>query len=98
MNQTNCLIFAVRLWRRHGGYLIIRMSKHLNFVPHFIWAPDGALDGNKQLRHYVPRAPVKQPWKFWKSFRFVGRDKHCDQPSCDGKSCINVCQPPESRP
>jgi hypothetical protein len=37
MRYSNCLIFALMLWRRQGGYLIVRKSRH-TWVPHFMWA------------------------------------------------------------
>jgi hypothetical protein len=37
MRYSNCLIFALMLWRRQGGYLIVRKSR-TTWVPHFMWA------------------------------------------------------------
>jgi hypothetical protein len=37
MRYSNCLIFALMLWRRQGGYLIVRKSRY-TWVPHFMWA------------------------------------------------------------
>jgi hypothetical protein len=37
MRYSNCLIFALMLWRRQGGYLIVRKSR-TTWVPHFMRA------------------------------------------------------------
>ena len=37
MRYSNCLIFALMLWRRQGGYLIVRKSR-TTWAPHFMWA------------------------------------------------------------
>lgn len=81
-HQINCLIFALRLWRRHGGYLMIRWSRFLVGVPHFLWAPDDALTGNKRIRHYVPVKPVRNRWAWSAALRFQGRVKNCDDRKC----------------
>ena len=36
MAYSNCLIVALALWQRHGGYVVIRRSRH-TWVPHFMW-------------------------------------------------------------
>ncbi len=37
MRYSNCLIVALILWWRSGGYVIVRRSRH-TWVPHFMWA------------------------------------------------------------
>lgn len=37
MRYSNCLLVAISLWWRRGGYLVIRKSRS-TWVPHFMWA------------------------------------------------------------
>jgi len=52
-NKSNCLIFAVNKWFKHGGYLVMRRSKH-GFFPHFLWCSDLK---NAEIEHFVPINP-----------------------------------------
>ena len=90
---SNCLIYALGMWRKYGGYLMIRWSRSLKGVPHFLWAPDGSLDDNKEIRHYTPLKPTDNPRAFWKALRFFGRIKYCDKKECpsDSELC-NRCK------
>lgn len=81
-DHINCAVFAWRLWRKRGGYLIIRWSRALKGVPHFLWAPDHALDDNTHVRHYTPLKPTSNRWAFWKALHFWGRVKYCDRNQC----------------
>lgn len=53
--KTNCLIFALKKWFKHGGYLIIRKSNH-GYFPHFLWSKDLK---NAHVEHYVPIDPKR---------------------------------------
>lgn len=87
--RSNCLIFAVVQYFRHGGYIIVRRSRY-RWVPHFIWAPPGGLD-KATVRHYVPVRPgVGRPWQVWRAVLFRGRVRTCDRPHCGceaGRDC-----------
>lgn len=37
--MSNCLVFALGRWVRHGGYLVVRKSRN-GWWPHFIWSLD----------------------------------------------------------
>lgn len=75
--RSNCFIYALRMWHRHGGYIIIRRSRYL-WIPHFLWAPPGGLDG-AELRHFVPVSPSRRPWMIWRALRFEGIVKNSDK-------------------
>ena len=79
--RSNCLFYALRQWRHHGGYIIIRKSRHL-WIPHFLWAPPGGLD-SAEVRHFVPVNPSSNPWMLWRALRFEGVVKNSDK---DAKS------------
>ena len=79
---SNCFIYALGMWRKYGGYLIIRWSRSLKGVPHFLWAPDGAFDDNQEVRHYTPLKPTTKPYAFWEALLFRGRVKFCDRREC----------------
>lgn len=34
---SNCLFFALYMWWRHGGYVIVRKSRNSKYYPHFIY-------------------------------------------------------------
>lgn len=69
--RSNCLLFALRMWWRHGGYLIVRRSRYL-WLPHFLWAPPGGLR-RARVAHYVPISPSRRPWMVWRAALFRGR-------------------------
>ena len=48
--MSNCLIFALGKWIKHGGYLAIRRS-HMGPWFHFIWIKDLK---DAEIEHYVP--------------------------------------------
>jgi hypothetical protein len=48
--MSNCLIWALCMWARWGGYIIARKSRWGPF-PHFIWSPD--------LKTFLAYAPIK---------------------------------------
>lgn len=60
MAYSNCLIVSLLLWRRHGGYLIVRRSRH-TWVPHFMWTK--SIEGLEVIE-YKPVAPHRG-WLFW---------------------------------
>lgn len=74
----NCILYALRQWLRHGGYLIVRKSRFLWLVPHVLWAPPGGLD-EATVRHFVPEEPTRQPWRVWRALWFRGRVKTDDR-------------------
>jgi hypothetical protein len=53
---SNCLIFALTLWMKWGGYLIVRKSRAGPF-PHFLWCADLA---HAKVLHFSPRKVA--PW------------------------------------
>lgn len=71
MKTGNCLIYALRLWWRHGGYIIVRRSRYL-WVPHVLWAPPGGLD-EAPVQHFVPVRPTRTSWKIWRALWFKGK-------------------------
>ncbi len=79
---SNCLIFAWRRWRRRGGYLLIRRSRH-GWWPHFL---HGELndDGQVQVTHLVPVHPLPaRGWRRWlpvHALLFAGRVRREDAP------------------
>lgn len=56
MQRSNCLIFALRRWFKHGGYLIVRRSRFGWWI-HVMWA-QSLLDAPLS---YVPGKPI--PWR-----------------------------------
>jgi len=77
MKTGNCLLYALRQWWRHGGYLIVRRSRHL-WLPHVLWAPPGGLDA-ATVRHFVPDRPALDPWRIWRALWFRGRVRESDK-------------------
>jgi hypothetical protein len=55
---SNCLVFAVTLWWRRGGYLVIRRSRW-GWFPHFLHGTARA-DGRVRVVSYVPRDPRRK--------------------------------------
>lgn len=53
MRYSNCLIVALALWWRHGGYVIVRRSRY-TWVPHFMWAK--SIEG-LEIVEYKPVTP-----------------------------------------
>lgn len=70
MRRGNCIVYALRQWWRHGGYIIVRRSRYL-WVPHVLWAPPGGLD-DARVQHFVPEQPTRAPWKIWRALWFKG--------------------------
>lgn len=58
--RTNCLFWALRQWRRRGGYLTLRRADLAGGVfPHFGWMPAG----KGYLYHFRPlNRAVRWPW------------------------------------
>lgn len=54
---SNCLIVALVLWWRRGGYVIVRKSR-TTWIPHFMWAR--SIDG-VEIVEYKPVRPVQHP-------------------------------------
>jgi hypothetical protein len=71
--MDNCLFFAIRKWRKHGGYLIIRKS-HFGWWPHFLWAKHLR---NAEIEHYVPASGKAKPFP---PPVFIGKVKTEDAP------------------
>ena len=59
--MSNCLLFALAKWWKHGGYVIIRKS-HWGWWPHFIWCKDLR---DAEIEQYVPIGD-KLPFSFMK--------------------------------
>ena len=91
-NPLNCLTFALWMWLRLGGYLIIRKSRHQR-IPHFLWASEGSLDEVQGIRHYTPLHPRKSGW--WRALWFKGGVKYRDRQPCPTKGrvqCTENCE------
>lgn len=72
--MSNCVIFALAKWFRHGGYIIARKSRY-GWWPHVMWA--ATLDG-VEVQHYLPDDPKHGMWIPPPVFRgriVVGEDK-----------------------
>lgn len=54
---SNCLIVALALWWRRGGYVIVRKSR-TTWIPHFMWAR--SIEG-VEIVEYKPVRPVRHP-------------------------------------
>jgi hypothetical protein len=52
--RSNCLIWALGQWKRHGGYLIMRRS-HWGPFPHFLWSAD-----LRELQAFEPVGPRRR--------------------------------------
>jgi len=55
--RENCVFWALRQLRRHGGYVALRRSLHFRWIPHLLWSPDLVT-----WTSYSPIRP-KQGWK-----------------------------------
>jgi hypothetical protein len=74
--RSNCLLVALWLWWRRGGYLAIRRSHHYPGW-HWLWTPDIG----RNCLHWQPPTGTPVPklarvffWKLW----FKGRLKRGD--------------------
>lgn len=38
--RGNCLLWALGMYFRHGGYIAMRRSHQWRYVPHFLWSKD----------------------------------------------------------
>ena len=56
--RGNCLIFAVALWLRVGGYLVVRRSRW-GWWPHFLHGRRGR-DGKLRVVGYAPIKPRRK--------------------------------------
>jgi len=56
MRRSNCLVVALVLWWRRGGYLIVRKSR-TTWVPHFMWAR--SIEG-LEVVEYKPVRPLRK--------------------------------------
>jgi hypothetical protein len=56
--RSNCLLWALRQWRREGGYIALRRTtmKRRGLWCHFFWSPDLVT-----WKSYVPQ-PAKPPF------------------------------------
>lgn len=64
MTKGNCLLYAVKQYISHGGYIAMRRGR-LPFIPHFIWIE--SIDGAKWSEF---KPPDKVP--IYKLLRFNG--------------------------
>lgn len=53
---SNCLFWAVYHWWKRGGYISIRRSHQIRWLPHFLWSMD-----LKTWYSYVP-LDATIPW------------------------------------
>jgi len=54
--MKNCLTYALTKWYKEGGYLVIRKSKYVWWVPHFLHMTEKGL-----ITQYVPKNIPKNP-------------------------------------
>ena len=75
--KTNCLFFALRLYLKHGGYLVFRKSRLDCIFPHVIWVKDLK---DAELQQFIPidHTPMKIP-----PLTFLGTIKYHDRPGED---------------
>lgn len=52
--RSNCLVYVLRQWWRHGGYVVCYRS-HFGWWPHFLWSAD-----LKQFYEFMPTAPKRR--------------------------------------
>lgn len=76
--MSNCLIFALIKWYQEGGYLVIRKSRHLRFIPHFIWCKDLK---DADIEHYIPENPKPNAFGYVHKLFFKGIIKTNDKES-----------------
>jgi hypothetical protein len=63
----NCLIYALKQYLNHGGYIIIRRSR-VGWWPHFMWSPNLK---DAEIEHFVPiqyRHDLKKPPFIFKGY------------------------------
>jgi hypothetical protein len=53
--RSNCLAYAIRKLKTHGGHIVITPSKH-GWWYHFAWTP--SIEGLK-LEQYIPKNPIE---------------------------------------
>lgn len=51
--MSNCYLYALGQWFRHGGWVIVRKSKYW-FGPHMLWTPN--------LLDFYEYVPVDKSW------------------------------------
>lgn len=71
--MSNCLIFAFRMWARHGGYVIVRKSNY-GWWPHFMWVKSL---GELEVTNFVPENPktgLLLPPPLFKGKIVIGKD------------------------
>lgn len=73
--KNNCFFYALGLWVRRGGYLVVRKSR-MGFFPHFIWCGDLK---NAEVLHFSPDVPKNHAGKLFHKFWFKGSIKTNDQ-------------------
>jgi hypothetical protein len=61
MRRSNCLVVALVLWWRRGGYLIVRKSR-TTWVPHFMWTR--SIEGLEVIE-YKPVRPLRGRLARW---------------------------------
>lgn len=69
--RSNCLVYAVSQYLRHGGYVIM-MHSRFGWWPHFVWSPD-------MLTFWEFAPPRKRPRRF-PSLWFQGSVKEFSNP------------------
>jgi len=52
--MKNCLTYAIKKYRKEKGYILIRKSKHLGIIPHFLH-----MNRNGLITHYAPKTVKK---------------------------------------
>jgi len=70
---SNCLLFALNRWIKHGGYIAIRKSRMGPWL-HFIWIKDLK---DAEIEHYVPENDVLNSGSITK-IMFKGKIKDRD--------------------
>lgn len=59
--RSNCLIFALRKFRKEGGYFVIRRARR-GWLWHCLWVP--SLQG-VAVEQYVPTHPIEWQYLPW---------------------------------
>jgi hypothetical protein len=82
---SNCLVWAVTQWLRHGGYLVCRRSR-VWFGPHVLWLPAPCAP----LQHFVPisNATARVGWRIHWLIWFRGHVITGDSDKCPGREPI----------
>jgi hypothetical protein len=74
-HKSNCLFWAVSMFRQHGGYLAARWSLHYGYIPHIFYSPD-----METWWSYSPIAPKHGPMAILDCVWFAGRlEKNDDE-------------------